>query len=694
MSTKTVTCSLATVEKITTYTDMAHADDAQAMLEWLVGMVRPLMEDRGWTVRQVIEMPPDTMQETFGANAFYYKLLYIRLRWPDDYECAGESRDTVSVMVSMVHGLTHFLHIDHDANIRAAFESLFRELEAAILMGRVPFPRPTSCRVGTSVSPERPDQMSLQWLLNPTNIDPVTGLEEPGSFQVVRLRPHLLLQVPSRVCCSPTQYSHLDVRLAPPTVPFFLEQHDAPTISFLVESASQPVDVYNYLADCGFDPDPYHFVVHPLIWRAAPRRKKLPQLQQQEPTQPQQQQKQKPVLRHLAEYEDRAAERARAAEVTARQHAHDLRARARLGETSSSSAAPYQTPTTGYGNAHADIDYHGHHMPSSPPEHHFTDDDDDDDDDHHHQALDDDDEDDDSEVETSYYARAQSQAARVVSFGRGQISPPPPPQFYGRHNVGIEDDDEDVEEEGQEEPEEEVEEEEEEEPEAYHPPATTTRHTRHGSHATETPTNPRDTRHHASQHAFQNQPPPIQRRSTRERTADRDQATPPVRETRHRRAAAAAAADPDIEHHNPSEDDDPQPPPAPSRTTRLRSRGHSTRSTTAASTSPPPPPAAPVRETRQREPRRAAAAAAATTPSASEPVHQPPPAPVRETRLRHHHHQSSSSSSQQPPPQSSATLPPPPASSLPSAMVTPEARTQRSRDERIGVAAPRRGRGG
>ncbi|KAH6650213.1 hypothetical protein F5144DRAFT_608221 [Chaetomium tenue] len=136
----------------------------------------------------------------------------------------------------------------------------------------------------------------------------------------------------------------------------------------------------------------------------------------------------------IADYEDRAAERLRVAELEARQQVAEARARTRH-DTSSTAAALRRaalaaTPTAGpstarYNNTNngGGIDFHGTRVLTSPAEHQFSDEE----------------QSDDSEAETSYYARAQSQAARV-SFGRGQV-------FGAAHPPHQHDDEEDEEEE-------------------------------------------------------------------------------------------------------------------------------------------------------------------------------------------------------------------------------------------------------
>ncbi|EAQ92776.1 predicted protein [Chaetomium globosum CBS 148.51] len=136
----------------------------------------------------------------------------------------------------------------------------------------------------------------------------------------------------------------------------------------------------------------------------------------------------------IADYEDRAAERLRVAELEARQQVAEARARTRH-DTSSTAAAlrraalaatPTAGPSTGRYNSTNNgggIDFHGTRVLTSPAEHQFSDEE----------------QSDDSEAETSYYARAQSQAARV-SFGRGQV-------FGAAHLSHPHDDEEDEEEE-------------------------------------------------------------------------------------------------------------------------------------------------------------------------------------------------------------------------------------------------------
>ncbi|KAK4105442.1 hypothetical protein N658DRAFT_503585 [Parathielavia hyrcaniae] len=122
----------------------------------------------------------------------------------------------------------------------------------------------------------------------------------------------------------------------------------------------------------------------------------------------------------IADFEDRAADRASAAELKIRKQTSEVRARARY-EPSPAGAAlgrpAHTTPAVGpaavrYNRVTGAVEHQALRPLVSPP---------------HHQFTDDEEESEDSEVDTSYYARAQAQAARVPSFGRGQISPAPPP---------------------------------------------------------------------------------------------------------------------------------------------------------------------------------------------------------------------------------------------------------------------------
>ncbi|KAK4246855.1 hypothetical protein C7999DRAFT_32729 [Corynascus novoguineensis] len=387
----------------------------------------------------------------------------------------------------------------------------------------------------------------------------------------------------------------------------------------------------------------------------------------------------------IADYEDRAAERIRAAELEARQRAAEAHARARHDASSATAALrraalAAATPTVGssasryHGNGATGIDFHGTRVLSSPAEHQFSDDEEE--------------ESDVSEMETSYYARAQSQAARV-SLARGQAL-----QQARGYAEEADDDDE----------EQEVEMEYDSDGRAIDDQPPQQRRLRNPQRLalddnnflpssqpsaattapTETPPNPRDTRHGSTNPPAIHQP----RRTVRERTAE---ATPPIRETR--RGGGGGGG------HAQQAD---APPPPPVRETRTRStRGASAGAgARRASTSSPPP-----------APTRATAATTRTRGPAGAAGEQPPTA--RETRRRSH---APAAASADPSAAAAAAA----AISAPSsqlvaptttaagsgttrsvsgmrggsaaAAVTPEARVQRSRDERIGVAAPRRGR--
>ncbi|KAJ4296049.1 hypothetical protein N0V88_004751 [Collariella sp. IMI 366227] len=462
-----------------------HQDEALHLLKKIASLVKPLMRARSWRVGELGEMYPD-QANLLGLNFDKGRRILIRLRHPQD---STQFLPFEKIVDTMLHELSHNVHGPHDDKFNALWEQLREELEGLMNKGYTGegFLSRGDRLGGRDIPPHEARRLARaaaerRRVLTAGSGQRLGGFApQPGQD----LRRVMLDSIERRRStteqgCANSSRTNREIEAISQswTKNGFRTQaeedkaNEAAIAQALWELVQEDQRKYDIPYRSPFDSDPFgygggSFPQGGYGGRGADfaRNAARPMCTLRNPayaTSCEACETQRPAAvsragnrevidltkilsitpEDIADYEERAADRARALELEARQQAAEAQARARREALSRRSHAAASTPTAGgrggsIHNGGGGLDFGARNRRMlSPAEHRFSDYDDDDDD--------------DEEAETSYYARAQAQAARVVSFGAlsspgaGRAIPRPVEQQESEEEEEDDDDDMDI----------------------------------------------------------------------------------------------------------------------------------------------------------------------------------------------------------------------------------------------------------
>ncbi|KAL6887693.1 WLM domain-containing protein [Trichoderma longibrachiatum] len=108
-----------------------RADEALTILKKVASLVKPIMRNRGWTVRELAEFYPNETN-LLGLNVNRGMKICLRLRYPQDQ---NQFLATESIVDTMLHELCHIVHGPHDGKFHALWDQLRDEWQGLLFKG-------------------------------------------------------------------------------------------------------------------------------------------------------------------------------------------------------------------------------------------------------------------------------------------------------------------------------------------------------------------------------------------------------------------------------------------------------------------------------------------------------------------------------------------------------------------------------
>ncbi|ETS06973.1 WLM-domain-containing protein [Trichoderma reesei RUT C-30] len=108
-----------------------RADEALTILKKVASLVKPIMRNRGWKVRELAEFYPNETN-LLGLNVNRGMKICLRLRYPQDQ---NQFLATESIVDTMLHELCHIVHGPHDGKFHALWDQLRDEWQGLLFKG-------------------------------------------------------------------------------------------------------------------------------------------------------------------------------------------------------------------------------------------------------------------------------------------------------------------------------------------------------------------------------------------------------------------------------------------------------------------------------------------------------------------------------------------------------------------------------
>ncbi|KAL6877072.1 WLM domain-containing protein [Trichoderma novae-zelandiae] len=108
-----------------------RANEALTILKKVASLVKPIMRNRGWKVRELAEFYPNETN-LLGLNVNRGMKICLRLRYPQDQ---NQFLATESIVDTMLHELCHIVHGPHDGKFHALWDQLRDEWQGLLFRG-------------------------------------------------------------------------------------------------------------------------------------------------------------------------------------------------------------------------------------------------------------------------------------------------------------------------------------------------------------------------------------------------------------------------------------------------------------------------------------------------------------------------------------------------------------------------------
>ncbi|PTB65991.1 WLM-domain-containing protein [Trichoderma citrinoviride] len=120
--------------QVLSYSHLAQfrrAEEALTILKKVASLVKPIMRNRGWKVRELAEFYPNETN-LLGLNVNRGMRICLRLRYPQDQ---NQFLATESIVDTMLHELCHIVHGPHDGRFHALWDQLRDEWQGLLFKG-------------------------------------------------------------------------------------------------------------------------------------------------------------------------------------------------------------------------------------------------------------------------------------------------------------------------------------------------------------------------------------------------------------------------------------------------------------------------------------------------------------------------------------------------------------------------------